>query len=99
LETQRRHAAHYAMVEGHNSQARQAPVESQVQAFWQPESYHHWIRSERELQSIIRYLEWNPVKAGLAESIEQWPWSTAYAGGPQETADDKIVRATGLFSN
>jgi putative transposase len=59
-----------------------------VKAFWQDESYDHWIRSERELQKIIRYVEWNPVKAGLADSVEQWPWSSAHvadASQPQTT--------------
>jgi len=46
-------------------------------AFWQDESYDHWVRSASELQRIIRYVEWNPVKAGLAKSIEAWPWSSA----------------------
>jgi Transposase and inactivated derivatives len=46
-------------------------------AFWQDESYDHWVRSEAELHRIIRYVEWNPVKAGLADSIEAWPWSSA----------------------
>lgn len=36
-----------------------------VRAFWQDESYDHWIRSDREMQKVIRYVEWNPVKAGL----------------------------------
>ena len=49
-----------------------------VKALWQDESYDHWIRSDKELQKIIRYVEWNPVKAGLADSIEKWPWSSAY---------------------
>src|SRR2546425_3989343 len=30
--------------------------------FWQEESYDHWIRSEEEMNHIIRYIEWNPVK-------------------------------------
>jgi putative transposase len=46
-------------------------------AFWQDESYDHWVRSEGEFQRVIRYVESNPVKAGLAESIEAWPWSSA----------------------
>jgi putative transposase len=45
--------------------------------FWQEESYDHWIRSDVELQRIIRYVESNPVSAGLARSIEDWPWSSA----------------------
>jgi REP element-mobilizing transposase RayT len=45
--------------------------------FWQDESYDHWVRSDRELQRIIAYVEKNPVRAGLASSIEEWPWSSA----------------------
>jgi putative transposase len=39
--------------------------------FWQDESYEHWIRSGKELQEIIAYVESNPVKAGLVEASEQ----------------------------
>jgi putative transposase len=51
------------------------------QPFWQDESYDHWVRGEEEFQRIVRYIEWNPVKAGLVERIEQWPWSSASASG------------------
>jgi putative transposase len=47
------------------------------QAFWQDESYDHWIRSPRELEDIIRHVESNPVKAGLVTMAENWPWSSA----------------------
>jgi len=46
--------------------------------FWQHESYDHWARNEEEYQRIVRYIEFNPVAAGLATTIEQWPWSSAY---------------------
>lgn len=45
--------------------------------FWQEESYDHWVRSGDELRSIVRYVEWNPVKAGLVRLPEEWPWSSA----------------------
>src|SRR5207237_163900 len=45
--------------------------------FWQDESYDHWIRDSDEMNGIIRYIEWNPVKVSLAERIEDWPWSSA----------------------
>ena len=45
--------------------------------FWQDESYDHWVRDDRELQRIIRYIEANPVRAGLVERIEDWFWSSA----------------------
>jgi REP element-mobilizing transposase RayT len=45
-------------------------------AFWQHESYDHWVRTEDEYNRIVRYVEFNPVSAGLAGSIEEWAWSS-----------------------
>jgi REP element-mobilizing transposase RayT len=45
--------------------------------FWQQESYDHWARDEDELERIIRYVEQNPVKAGLVAKAEDWPFSSA----------------------
>ncbi len=41
--------------------------------FWQYESYDHVIRNSDELNRAIRYIERNPVRAGLAVTIENWP--------------------------
>ena len=48
--------------------------------FWQDESYDHLIRNDRELASVHRYIETNPVKAGLANKPEEFPWSSAFQG-------------------
>jgi putative DNA methylase len=32
-------------------------------AFWQSESYDHWVRDEQELERIVDYIANNPVKA------------------------------------
>jgi putative transposase len=45
--------------------------------FWQDESYDHWIRDLEELERVIRYVENNPVKAGLCQRPEDWKWSSA----------------------
>lgn len=45
--------------------------------FWQYESYDHCIRSDAALGRIIRYVERNPVAAGLVEEPEHWLWSSA----------------------
>ena len=45
--------------------------------FWQYESYDHWVRNEREYWRIVAYIERNPVAAGLAETPEDWLWSSA----------------------
>ena len=44
-------------------------------AFWQHENYDHYARDGRETERIIAYVLNNPVKAGLAASWEEWPWS------------------------
>ena len=46
-------------------------------AFWQEESYDHLLRKPDEFQRIQSYIEWNPVKAGLAKSVEDFRWSSA----------------------
>jgi len=48
--------------------------------FWQDESYDHWVRNGDEFNRVVRYIESNPVHAGLVERVEQWPWSSASPG-------------------
>ena len=46
-----------------------------VGTFWQDESYDHFIRDERELERIIKYVLYNPVKANLVKDQADWKWS------------------------
>jgi REP element-mobilizing transposase RayT len=46
-------------------------------AFWQKESFDHWVRDEDEKYRIRRYIRQNPVKAGLVKAPEQWKWGSA----------------------
>jgi putative transposase len=50
------------------------------QPFWQHESFDHWIRDRREMERVLRYVESNPVKAGLVATAAEWPWSSASEG-------------------
>jgi putative transposase len=43
--------------------------------FWQHESYDHIVRDAGELHRIILYVVNNPVKAGLVDSWDDWPWT------------------------
>jgi REP-associated tyrosine transposase len=45
--------------------------------FWQDESFDHWIRSAGEFLKIRNYILQNPVSAGLAKNVLDWPWSSA----------------------
>ena len=48
------------------------------QPFWQDESYDHLVRSQEEFERIENYILQNPVRAGLAQSEEEYPWSSAF---------------------
>ena len=48
--------------------------------FWQAESYDHWVRSAEEGARITRYIENNPLAAGLVSRAEDYRWSSAWAG-------------------
>ena len=45
--------------------------------FWQDETFDHWIRNSTQFERVRRYIEQNPVKAGLVPSPHVWPWSSA----------------------
>lgn len=47
--------------------------------FWQDESFDRLVRDEDEVRRIARYIEMNPVSAGLAETPEAFPWSSTRA--------------------
>ena len=44
-------------------------------AFWEHESFDHYIRNEAEFGRIIKYVLENPVKAGLVKRWQDWPWN------------------------
>lgn len=49
------------------------------QPFWQDESYDRLVRDETEFQRTARYIEMNPVKAGIVSKPDDFPWSSAGA--------------------
>jgi putative transposase len=44
-------------------------------AFWEHESFDHYIRNRVEWKRIVRYVLENPVKAGLVKNWKDWPWN------------------------
>ena len=44
-------------------------------AFWHHESYDHYTRDEQELERIIKYILYNPAKAGLVEDWKKWKFT------------------------
>lgn len=45
---------------------------------WQ-ERFHSFAMDERHLMMAVRYIELNPVRAGLCREAAQWPWSSVHA--------------------
>ena len=43
---------------------------------WQRRYWEHLIRDERDYQSHVDYIHFNPVKHGLVERVADWPYST-----------------------
>jgi REP element-mobilizing transposase RayT len=56
--------------------AREAnKILGRVGAFWQHENYDHYVRDEGELERIVKYVIYNPVKAGLVDDWKKWKWT------------------------
>jgi putative transposase len=71
-----------------SSSARDANrvLERSGESFWARDYFDRWIRGRVEEQRIVRYIERNPVRAGLCSSAEEWLWSSAnsrFCGEPE----------------
>ena len=53
----------------------------ELRPVWQTESFDRYIRSEEHYWHAVRYIHENPVKAGLSETAEAFPWSSASGRG------------------
>lgn len=58
-----------------NSAKQANQILGRTGAFWQHESYDHYVRDQAELERIIKYVLNNPVKAGLVDDWTKWKWS------------------------
>ena len=43
---------------------------------WQPDFFDRLIRNGEHFERVARYIEWNPVKAGLCDDPALWPLSS-----------------------
>jgi putative transposase len=41
---------------------------------WQENFFEHRLRNDENAQTKWQYLRENPVRAGLVDSAEKWPW-------------------------
>ncbi|MFN3192516.1 MAG: REP-associated tyrosine transposase [Aureliella sp.] len=43
---------------------------------WQPRFWEHCVRDEKELESCVDYIHFNPVKHKLVKNVVNWEWSS-----------------------
>ena len=41
---------------------------------WQDESFDHVLRSSESIREKVEYICQNPIRAGLVEDEDQYPW-------------------------
>jgi putative transposase len=46
--------------------------------FWQPSFYDHLIREDDDLDHYIRYVIENPVVAGIASTVNEYPYTGSF---------------------
>ncbi len=61
---------------------------------WQ-ERFHSFVMDERYLLAAVRYVENNPVRAGLRAVAEDWRWSSARAHLREQ--DDELVQVSPML--
>lgn len=66
-------------VKGYTAREANLLLQRTGEPFWQGESYDHWIRDQVEFERVQKYIEQNPVRAGLVGNAEKYRWSSAYA--------------------
>jgi REP element-mobilizing transposase RayT len=81
-------------LKGITAKRANAMLELTGRPFWQEESYDHLVKHAREFGKIWRYIEGNPVRAGLVKEAGEYRWSSAgWATGGSPA--DQGVRPTG----
>ncbi len=72
----------YTAKEANRILKRRAAVapEARERTFWQTEYHDRFIRDDDHFGNVLRYIEHNPVAAGLVAKPEDWRWSSAWKG-------------------
>jgi putative transposase len=53
-------------------------IRKRERGIWHRRFWEHKIRNEKDLQRHVDYIHYNPVKHGLVDLEEDWPWSTCH---------------------
>ncbi len=53
-------------------------------SFWQRGYFDRYMRDKEHFWATFRYIEYNPVKAGLCSEPSDWKWGSAYFRGEEK---------------
>jgi putative transposase len=84
-----------AVAEAHRRYTRRVNLREGWQGHLWQERFHSFMMDEPHLLAAARYLENNPVRAGLCSSAEEWQWSSARAH--LAGRDDALVQVAPLL--
>ena len=51
-------------------------IKRNERGIWQRRFWEHTIKDEADYQRHMDYIHFNPVKHGLVEAVNDWPYST-----------------------
>ncbi len=52
-------------------------------SLWQKSYYDHILRREEDASQVVRYILENPIRAGLAASVDEYPYAWSAAAAPE----------------
>ncbi len=61
---------------GHEMARTNRQKRSQSRGIWQPRFWEHTVSDEKDLKRCVDYIHYNPVKHGLVDRVENYPWSS-----------------------
>ncbi|MFH1747249.1 MAG: transposase [Planctomycetota bacterium] len=56
----------------------QCPMPSVYRRLWQPSGHDHVCRTQETAEKVLLYIVNNPVRTGLVERWEDWPWTRVF---------------------
>lgn len=62
----------------HMGDRRASHILRQERAIWQRRFWEHHIRDEADWEAHVRYCRENPVRHGLVDRAEDWPYSSVH---------------------
>ncbi len=63
----------------HHRYARRINVRNGWQGHLWQQRYYSVVMDEAHLLAAVRYVELNPVRAGICSDLTEWPWSSVHA--------------------